>query len=165
MTEQPSGELRWNPLAHRWVAVAGHRSARPVDGPPAATEPERPARDPACPFCPGNEHETLPAVATLPADDGDFWELRVVPNKVYQGLAAGTVVITSDTLPQRRLKATYELNSLRLVPPGDVAALRNELVRLAQQKRRIGPQVGIGLAETSLPPACVVAPLAARLHP
>ena len=81
MTEHPSGELRWNPLAHRWVAVAGHRSARPVDGPPAATEPERPARDPACPFCPGNEHETLPAVATLPADDGDFWELRVVPNK------------------------------------------------------------------------------------
>lgn len=81
MTEYPSGELRWNPLAHRWVAVAGHRSARPVDGPPTTAEPGRPTRDPTCPFCPGNEHETLPPVVTLPFDHEDGWELRVVPNK------------------------------------------------------------------------------------
>ena len=80
MTDPPTGQLRWNPLARRWVAVAGHRSDRPVDAPPEVRRPERPTHDPACPFCPGNEHETLPPVATLPADGG-AWRLRVVPNK------------------------------------------------------------------------------------
>jgi UDPglucose--hexose-1-phosphate uridylyltransferase len=36
-------------------------------------EPDRP-----CPFCPGNEEATLPALETL--DDGGQWRMRVVPN-------------------------------------------------------------------------------------
>jgi glycosyltransferase involved in cell wall biosynthesis len=91
--------------------------------------------------------------------------LRVVPNKVYQGLAAGTVVITSDTPPQRRLKSQHELRRLRLVPPGDSTALGNELVELAREKRRSGVIVQAGLVDDRLTPAWAIAPLAARLCP
>jgi UDPglucose--hexose-1-phosphate uridylyltransferase len=96
VTEDSIGQLRWNPLAHRWVAVAGHRSERPVDEPPVAAEPERPVHDPNCPFCPGNEHETLPAVATLPigAEPDGPWQLRVVPNK-YPSFAGAEPVADS----------------------------------------------------------------------
>lgn len=80
MTDHPTGELRWNPLALRWVAIAGHRSERPVEAPPDVPQPDRPTHDPDCPFCPGNEHQTLPPVETVLADDGS-WRLRVVPNK------------------------------------------------------------------------------------
>ena len=80
VTDHPTGQLRWNPLARRWVAVAGHRSERPVDAPPDVPRPDRPTHDPNCPFCPGNEYETLPPVATVPAGN-DPWQLRVVPNK------------------------------------------------------------------------------------
>ena len=46
--------------------------------------------------------------------------LGVVPTKVYQGAAAGCVVVTSDTAPQRRTLGAAAV----LVRPGDDAALR-----------------------------------------
>lgn len=52
--------------------------------------------------------------------------LRVVPNKVFQGLAAGCVVVTSDTEPQRRLLGDH----LELVPPADPAVLAGRLLAL-----------------------------------
>jgi glycosyltransferase involved in cell wall biosynthesis len=90
---------------------------------------------------------------------------RVVPNKVYQGLAAGTVVITSDTPPQRRLKSQHELPQLRLVPPGDSTALGNELVELAREKCRSGVIAQARPVDDQLSPAWAIAPLAARLCP
>ncbi len=81
VTDPPLGELRWNPLARRWVAVAGHRSDRPVDAQPDQPQPDRSIHDPGCPFCPGNEHETLPPVVTRPDGADRPWRLRVVPNK------------------------------------------------------------------------------------
>jgi glycosyltransferase involved in cell wall biosynthesis len=53
--------------------------------------------------------------------------LRVVPNKVYQGAAAGCAVITSDTGPQRTMLG----DAAAYVPPGDVEALAKTLRRLA----------------------------------
>jgi glycosyltransferase involved in cell wall biosynthesis len=53
--------------------------------------------------------------------------LRVVPNKVFQGAAAGCAVITSDTAPQRRAIGDAAV----LVPPGDPAALADALRALA----------------------------------
>ena len=41
--------------------------------------------------------------------------LRVVPNKVFQGAAAGCAIVTSDTAPQRRALGDAAV----LVPPGD----------------------------------------------
>ncbi|TVR20793.1 MAG: glycosyltransferase [Nitriliruptor sp.] len=52
---------------------------------------------------------------------------RVVPNKVYQGAAAGCAVVTSDTPPQRRVL----VRGARFVPPGDPAALAAVLAELA----------------------------------
>ncbi len=56
--------------------------------------------------------------------------LRVIPNKVYQGAAAGCAVVTSDTPPQRRLLG----EAAALVPPGDVEALADTLSRLAEDR-------------------------------
>lgn len=58
---------------------------------------------------------------------------RVVPNKVYQGAAAGCVIVTSDTAPQRRAfgdDAVY-------VPAGDAAALAKALTKLAGDQARV----------------------------
>ena len=53
--------------------------------------------------------------------------LRVVPNKVFQGAAAGCALVTSDTAPQRRLLG----DAATFVPPGDADALAGALRTLA----------------------------------
>lgn len=69
-------ELRKNPLTGQWVSVAPERSRRPSDY--AFSHGEI---DPAiCPFCPGNEHATPPALLTYADDDG-VWLLRAFPNR------------------------------------------------------------------------------------
>lgn len=72
-------ELRLNVLTNEWVILAPVRSARPSD---LAREPpprERLPHDPACPFCPGNEHRS---VETDRVPDGaGGWRTRVVLNK------------------------------------------------------------------------------------
>jgi len=55
---------------------------------------------------------------------------RVVPNKVFQGAAAGCAVVTSDTPPQRRLL----VRGARFVPAGDEAALAAVLAALAADR-------------------------------
>ncbi|HEX4721501.1 MAG TPA: glycosyltransferase [Pseudonocardiaceae bacterium] len=59
--------------------------------------------------------------------------LRVVPNKVFQGAAAGCAVITSDTAPQRRALGDHAL----LVPPGDSVALADALRRLIDDRAEL----------------------------
>ena len=88
--------------------------------------------------------------------------LRVVPNKVFQGAAAGCAIVTSDTPPQRRVLADAAV----LVPPGDPEALagalrrlagdRGEVTRLRQQSRE--------LARQEFAAGQVVAPLLRRLR-
>lgn len=53
--------------------------------------------------------------------------LRVVPNKVFQGAAAGCAIVTSDTAPQRDALG----DAATFVPPGDALALAGALLRLA----------------------------------
>jgi len=89
--------------------------------------------------------------------------LRVVPNKVFQGAAAGCAVITSDTAPQRRVLGDAAV----LVPPGDPAALADALLRLANDrdallKRRHAARQ---LAAEHFTPEQVVRPLTDRLLP
>jgi UDPglucose--hexose-1-phosphate uridylyltransferase len=71
-------QLRLNPLTGRWVAVAADRQDRPGDlvsrQIPVESDPNRP-----CPFCPGNEEETPPALETY--DKHGEWVVRVVPNR------------------------------------------------------------------------------------
>jgi UDPglucose--hexose-1-phosphate uridylyltransferase len=70
-------QLRLNPLNGRWVTIVAERSERPSDFAPRLSQvegdPDRP-----CPFCPGNEESTPPALETYGRDSK--WLVRVVPN-------------------------------------------------------------------------------------
>jgi glycosyltransferase involved in cell wall biosynthesis len=89
--------------------------------------------------------------------------LRVVPNKVFQGAAAGCAVITSDTAPQRRVFGDAAV----LVPPGDPVALADALVRLAGDRDEVLKlrNAARQLAAERFTPEQVVAPLTDRLRP
>jgi glycosyltransferase involved in cell wall biosynthesis len=86
---------------------------------------------------------------------------RVVPNKVYQSLAAGNVVVTSDTEPQRRLLG----DRVRYVAAGDAPALAAELRAIADEMA--GPAAGALFPEVAevdaFRPVAVVRPLLERL--
>jgi glycosyltransferase involved in cell wall biosynthesis len=87
--------------------------------------------------------------------------LRVVPNKVFQGAAAGCAVITSDTPPQRRVLGDAGV----LVPPGDPAALADALLRLAGDREALLKlrHAARQLAAERFTPEQVVGPLTDRL--
>jgi glycosyltransferase involved in cell wall biosynthesis len=89
--------------------------------------------------------------------------LRVVPNKVFQGAAAGCAVITSDTAPQRRVLDDAAV----LVPPGDPAALADALLRLAGDREALLKlrHAARQLAAERFTPEQVVRPLTDRLLP
>ena len=94
--------------------------------------------------------------------------LRVVPNKVFQGAAAGCAVITSDTAPQRRVLGTMSQESgAVLVPPGDPAALADALLQLASDREALLKlrHAARELAAERFTPEQVVAPLTDRLLP
>jgi glycosyltransferase involved in cell wall biosynthesis len=87
---------------------------------------------------------------------------RVVPNKVFQGMAAGCAVVTSDTAPQRRALGDAAL----LVPPGDAGAVADALRHLAGDRAAL---VALRAAATTVArerftAGAVVAPLLDRLH-
>ncbi|MFD6444191.1 glycosyltransferase [Promicromonospora sp. NPDC060204] len=86
--------------------------------------------------------------------------LRVVPNKVYQGLAAGCVVVTSDTPPQRRALGEH----VELVPPADAAALAAGLVRLGDPAALAAARERAARGRDRIRPQVVVEPLVAELR-
>jgi glycosyltransferase involved in cell wall biosynthesis len=87
--------------------------------------------------------------------------LRVVPNKVFQGAAAGCAIVTSDTPPQRRALGDAAL----LVPPGDAEALAAALLRLADDRGELASLRAAArqLAADRYAPGQLIAPLLARL--
>jgi SAM-dependent methyltransferase/glycosyltransferase involved in cell wall biosynthesis len=89
--------------------------------------------------------------------------LRVVPNKVFQGAAAGCAIVTSDTPPQRRALGDAAV----LVPPGDPEALAAALVRLAGDRAELARRrlEAHKLAQQQFAPERIVAPLTAKLAP
>jgi len=70
-------QLRLNPLTGRWVTIVAERAERPSDFAPRSAHVEADPGRP-CPFCPGNEENSAPAIETL--DEGGHWRMRVVPN-------------------------------------------------------------------------------------
>ena len=87
---------------------------------------------------------------------------RVVPNKVFQGAAAGCALVTSDTAPQRRVLDGAAV----LVPPGDPRALAAALRHLAADRARLADATAAAraLADRRFTPDAVVRPLDARLR-
>src|SRR5262245_13984841 len=75
-------ELRKDPVVGRWVIISTERSRRPTSFVPSTRSTEAGF----CPFCPGNEDKTPPAVYVVKAAAGagataGAWKVRVVPNK------------------------------------------------------------------------------------
>lgn len=128
-------------------AAAANTSVRWLDWVPAAELPALVAKHDVCLGIFGTSDKAL----------------RVVPNKVFQGAAAGCAIITSDTAPQRRVLGDAAV----LVPPGDPAALADALLRLAADHdgllklRHAARQ----LAAQRFTAEQVVAPLTDRLLP
>jgi len=87
--------------------------------------------------------------------------LRVVPNKVFQGAAAGCAIVTSDTAPQRRALGDAAL----FVPPGDPDALAEALLWLAGDRAELrrAREAARRLALSSFAAEQIVRPLIKRL--
>jgi glycosyltransferase involved in cell wall biosynthesis len=131
-------------LAETRAAAAANGSVRWLDWVPAAELPALVA----------GHHVCLGIFGT-----GDKAR-RVVPNKVFQGAAAGCAIVTSDTAPQRRVLADAAV----LIPPGDPAALAAALVQLAGDRRRLADlrRQAHELAE-QFTPGQIVTPLVRQL--
>lgn len=76
-------EFRQNLATKEWIIIASERAKRPEEftrlRPPAV---ELPVHDATCPFCPGAEGKTPPAVLTIPhGKSSEGWDVCVVPNK------------------------------------------------------------------------------------
>jgi glycosyltransferase involved in cell wall biosynthesis len=86
--------------------------------------------------------------------------LRVVPTKVFQGAAAGLVIVTSDTAPQRAALGPAAV----YVPPGDARALADALRDLATDRSRVASlkEAARLRALGSFSPGAVVAALQER---
>ena len=77
-------QMRLNQLTGRWVTIVAERAKRPTAFAPRMQWDQ--VDDPAtCPFCPGNEETTPPALQTY--DSGGNWSIRVIPNRypAFQG--------------------------------------------------------------------------------
>ena len=70
-------QLRLDPLSGRWVVVSPGRAERPYSF-LTRTAWQGDALDRPCPFCPGNEEDTPPALETY--GPTGRWLVRVVPN-------------------------------------------------------------------------------------
>ena len=70
-------QLRLDPLSGRWVVVSPGRSERPYSFVTRSPWVEEDSGRP-CPFCPGNEETTPPALETY--GPTGHWLVRVVPN-------------------------------------------------------------------------------------
>ena len=73
--------LRQDPTTKDWVIIATDRGTRPDDFQKTVVQSVLPIHDPACPFCPGQEHLTPPDILRHPHDSLLDWHVRVVPNK------------------------------------------------------------------------------------
>ena len=70
-------QMRLNPLNGRWVTIVAERAERPSDFAPRESSVDDPTRP--CPFCPGHEESTPPALETVEHDGS--WSMRVIPNR------------------------------------------------------------------------------------
>ena len=87
---------------------------------------------------------------------------RVIPNKVFQVIAAGRPLVTRDSPAMREL-VTSETPGIHLVRAGDVDALLAGIAELARQIRRSSTAALFGSLRDRITPAAIGRQLAARL--
>jgi len=88
--------------------------------------------------------------------------MRVIPNKVFQGAAAGCAIVTSDSPSQREALG----QAGRFVNPGDAQALADALRWLVADRERVWAlrRAAYDRAVEAFAPAAVVEPLHERLQ-
>ncbi len=136
------------------------------DGQDADATRRAAARNPRVTWIDWVEPEALPyLVASHDVCLGIFGDTpkagRVVPSKVFQGAAAGTAIVTSDTPPQRQALGDAAV----YVAPADPAALAEALRLLAADRARLWrlQQAAYRRADRSFRPKHVVADLDEQL--
>ena len=115
---QEAGESRFDPITGNWTLFAPHRSDRPDE---FVESRERIRKKVECPFCPGNETTTPPAVWIGQAENDesfsdqqqettpqDAWAVRVVPNKFPAVMHAQNLSDPSCTAPEREQNKTVK---------------------------------------------------------
>lgn len=101
-------QLRLDPLTGRWVVIASERSDRPFAflqrSLPVEGDPDRP-----CPFCPGREDSSPPALETY--GPGGQWLVRVVPNlyPAFEGNAPMVVTHLGPVFTQAPASGIHEV--------------------------------------------------------
>jgi len=144
-------QLRLDPLTGRWVTIAAERATRPADFAPRRLPVETGTPRP-CPFCPGHEEDTPPALETYLRDGS--WLVRVVPNLYPAFSGSGDLEITrlGPIFEQAPANGIHEV--LMLTPRHDVgwaelgdkevglvmAAIRDRLENHARQSAVIYTQ-------------------------
>ena len=100
-------QLRLNPLVGRWVTVSDDRSKRPFAFAPRMQTVQ--LDDRPCPFCPGNEEATPPALETY--GPSGQWLVRVVPNlyPAFEGHEALSVENLGPVFAQAPASGIHEV--------------------------------------------------------
>lgn len=73
-------EIRQDVTTKEWVIIATERLQRPTDFQNKTPKAEKPLYLNTCPFCPGNESMTKPAVLSYTDSKTGAWQVRVVTN-------------------------------------------------------------------------------------
>ncbi|MGQ9509297.1 MAG: galactose-1-phosphate uridylyltransferase [Thermodesulfobacteriota bacterium] len=139
-------EFRQNMVSKEWVIIATERARRPDHFSQKKEHKHLPPHREDCPFCPGNESMTPPAVFTI--EKNGAWTLRVVPNKFAAlqsnltterkregrflkvgGFGIAEVIIETPT--HNRTIATMDLEEVR----NTVFAYRERYLALSKQKQ------------------------------
>lgn len=106
-------QLRLDPLTGRWVVIAGERSERPsgflTSTLPVEGGPPRP-----CPFCPGNEDATPPALESY--GSAAQWQVRVVPNK-YPAFEGNEPMVVSHIGPVHTQAPASGIHEVLILSP------------------------------------------------
>lgn len=110
-------QLRLNPLVGRWVTVSADRSARPSPFAPRLLPVQ--ADDRPCPFCPGSEESTPPALETY--GPSGRWLVRIVPNRypAFEGNQPLSVQNMGPVFAQAPASGVHEV--LVLTPEHDAS--------------------------------------------
>ncbi len=122
-------QLRLDPLTGRWVVITPGRAERPSAFATRCLAVQADTSRP-CPFCPGNEEETPPALETF-GPHGN-WLVRVVPNRfpAFGGNAPMVVQHRGPVFTETPASGTHEVLVLTPVHEATWADLDDDQVAM-----------------------------------
>lgn len=165
---ESKAELRRDPIIGRWVIISPQRAARPQE---FDTRPRRIRHGP-CPFCPGNEALTPPAIlakyGTSESSGEGPWKVRVIPNKypalvdcqdmsINSGIYCGRSAIGCHEVlieTPRHVQSLSELKQDEVRDVLDVLILRlgmlktDKRLQYAMVFKNVGPTAGASIEHT-----------------